>query len=305
MWRLSARTLRHVHAQWQKQFPFWSERTLRRSIKSLEDRHLLIYDFFNRTPFDKTKWYSIDYDNVDALKTPSPPSGQIGHLDKAKEPPSDRAFWTNELDNLATSLCIPETTTETTIYSREKSLDGIKEAVQVWNSCLQQSITLTKNRERNLQKTFLLCFDENISKWKEFLKKILESDFLMGRVTSFKISFDWAIKEDHVYRILEGAYTKEKASEKGVDLEMEKEKFINSIEDKLWKEICLKVNEKYGPGVIWAWFKELKWERKNNTCIIRASTDFKRDWIKTHYYEKMKEFLVSAGGGEVLKLEII
>lgn len=51
------------YKEWNKQFPFWSERTLRRVIKSLEDKGILKSRIdLNKSSFDKTKWYAIDYD---------------------------------------------------------------------------------------------------------------------------------------------------------------------------------------------------------------------------------------------------
>jgi hypothetical protein len=83
-------------ADWQKQFPFWSDRTLRRVIKSLEsplpryDRALIVSTLLlNAHPMDKTKWYTLDYELVDALSAPtdsvetlqvSHRCGQSGHL---------------------------------------------------------------------------------------------------------------------------------------------------------------------------------------------------------------------------------
>ena len=85
-------------ADWQKQFPFWSDRTLRRVIKSLESplpgygRALMISTFqLNTHPMDKTKWYTLDYVLIDELsvqtdreETPhvSCRSGQVDHIEK-------------------------------------------------------------------------------------------------------------------------------------------------------------------------------------------------------------------------------
>ena len=52
------------YREWQKQFPFWSERTVRRIIGRLESRGLLISDNHNEAGFDKTKWYTIDYEEL-------------------------------------------------------------------------------------------------------------------------------------------------------------------------------------------------------------------------------------------------
>lgn len=53
---------------WQKQFSFWSVSTLKRIIASLEKRKLIITDNFNSFSMDRTKWYTIDYDELDKLE---------------------------------------------------------------------------------------------------------------------------------------------------------------------------------------------------------------------------------------------
>jgi uncharacterized phage protein (TIGR02220 family) len=54
------------YKQWQKDnFPFWSLATVRRAIENCEKKGLIITGNFNKAGFDKTKWYSIDYEMVD------------------------------------------------------------------------------------------------------------------------------------------------------------------------------------------------------------------------------------------------
>jgi len=47
-----------------KQFPFWSVRTIKRTIRKLEKEGYLISANFNKNPFDKTKWYRINYEKL-------------------------------------------------------------------------------------------------------------------------------------------------------------------------------------------------------------------------------------------------
>ncbi len=46
---------------WQRQFPFWTLRTIKGIIAKLEDQGLLIAGSFNKAKFDRTKWYRIDH----------------------------------------------------------------------------------------------------------------------------------------------------------------------------------------------------------------------------------------------------
>lgn len=49
--------------QWQAQFPFWSEVTVRRIFKNLKDKGVVIAsDAFNDSAADRKLWYTIDYD---------------------------------------------------------------------------------------------------------------------------------------------------------------------------------------------------------------------------------------------------
>lgn len=71
----------NTYEQWENQFPFWSNRTLRRIIANLEEKKLLITsDKYNKMPMDKTKWYTIDYEEVDKAKKNFFPCGQIDHM---------------------------------------------------------------------------------------------------------------------------------------------------------------------------------------------------------------------------------
>lgn len=52
---------------WNEQFKWLSEPTLKRKFKSLEDKGLLITGNYNKKKFDKTKWYRIDYNLLNEM----------------------------------------------------------------------------------------------------------------------------------------------------------------------------------------------------------------------------------------------
>lgn len=52
---------------WGKQFKWIGVRTIKKLIKELEDDGYLITGTFNKSSFDHTKWYRINYDKVDVL----------------------------------------------------------------------------------------------------------------------------------------------------------------------------------------------------------------------------------------------
>lgn len=60
------------YEDWQeKSFSFWSIRTIRRYINSLEERKLLVVGNYNKFKRDRTKWYRIDYVALENLEKAS------------------------------------------------------------------------------------------------------------------------------------------------------------------------------------------------------------------------------------------
>lgn len=57
----------NTYEQWQEQFPFWSIMTIRRTMTKLENKGLLIAGNYNKAGFDKTKWYTINYNALNCL----------------------------------------------------------------------------------------------------------------------------------------------------------------------------------------------------------------------------------------------
>ncbi|MBQ7479715.1 MAG: hypothetical protein IJT01_12615 [Selenomonadaceae bacterium] len=60
--------------EWCSQFPFWSRRTIIRIISGLERQRLILTANYNRKGFDRTKWYTVNYELLAKLEAePVPP----------------------------------------------------------------------------------------------------------------------------------------------------------------------------------------------------------------------------------------
>lgn len=94
----------NTYDDWKEQFPFWSISTIRRVITTLENAGIILNANYNQRKFDKTKWYSIDYEKLEKSKGVNSASVQNEQ--------TSCSDWTKDLSNLNTP--IPETTTETT-----------------------------------------------------------------------------------------------------------------------------------------------------------------------------------------------
>ena len=54
-----------------KALSFWSVITIKRTVYSLEKQNLLYVGNYNKAKFDKTKWYSINYETLEGMRRPS------------------------------------------------------------------------------------------------------------------------------------------------------------------------------------------------------------------------------------------
>lgn len=114
--------------RWQKQFPFWSKKTIERALRKVEKSGIVVSGCYNKRSFDRTKWYRIDYDRLIEVC----PLDHNGHqIQWSKKVLSccqkDLMGETTQLDNVTSP--IPETnlnrlTTETNIPLRDKDYDG-------------------------------------------------------------------------------------------------------------------------------------------------------------------------------------
>lgn len=60
------------YSEWEKQFPWWCERTIKTIFGSLKKRGILISGNYNKLRMDRTKWYRINYDALERLTTHIP-----------------------------------------------------------------------------------------------------------------------------------------------------------------------------------------------------------------------------------------
>ncbi|EOG3023257.1 replication protein RepO, partial [Salmonella enterica] len=90
-------------ASWQKQFPFWSEATIKRALVSLERQDMVSCANYNLDPRDRSKWYSINYAALEALEQNNKPVndafGQIDQMEQINMTKCNDADCTNATDH--------------------------------------------------------------------------------------------------------------------------------------------------------------------------------------------------------------
>lgn len=124
-------------SQWREQFPFWSESTINRTIKNLNEQGLLFIGNYNRDRRDRTKWYSIDYESLDRVVKNAFSQNDICNLSDCTDA-TDSTNATSQIDKCNSSNCknafsqndqmqqvnltkpLPEITTEITTENNNK-----------------------------------------------------------------------------------------------------------------------------------------------------------------------------------------
>ncbi|ECX5785982.1 hypothetical protein F3331_13020 [Listeria monocytogenes] len=96
-------TYRSIQKWQEENFSFWSLNTVKRTFTSLREKKLLLTANYNKKKFDKTVWYSIDYDALEAM------SQRLAQNEPTISPKRANALAQNEPDN---TLDLPETPKE-------------------------------------------------------------------------------------------------------------------------------------------------------------------------------------------------
>lgn len=127
--------------QWRDQFPFWSRETIKRTLAALRKPYapkskrskrlprdpLLLTGNYNKAGFDKTIWYTIDYEALDKL------TRRMGQND-----PTSRATCPDPLeqnapvDEVELTHPIPETTRDSPEINSEEILPPDSEETRTW-----------------------------------------------------------------------------------------------------------------------------------------------------------------------------
>ncbi len=139
------------YKEWQKQFPFWSEKTISRIVKKLEDSGLVICDNFNSLVIDKTKWYRICYEKLSEIEHQKSTERQKGRsigqsdLSTGQVDQTIRTECLNQTDTM--SVPLPEITTE--ITTRDVNNDDDKDHVHAYAEINQKQPTAFLFYEQN------------------------------------------------------------------------------------------------------------------------------------------------------------
>ena len=285
---------------WAKQLKV-SKSTIQRTIRSLKEQGIIDSEHLSYSKRNRTLFYSINYKKL--------AKSDFSHMVKIKEKTTaydhmvDHMYYIDNNNKFNKSYKSPDNFSEKSSKSSEEKSSNlepvvtekpknttVQDMVKVFNTEFSDiSVNLDKNLARNLVAAFKLKFEGSLEKWKEFLKLIKTSSYIMGE--KFKLTLRWLLKFSTIDRL--------KLGELGVKI---KSFFVTEIPEDEWiskaeqqidetdepaeiKAIRREIVKKITAAKYMAWFKNVKFLQKNETFVPIYPNRFTEDNIKLKFSE--------------------
>lgn len=177
--------------EWQKQFPFWSEDTVKRAFASLREKGVISVEQLNKSKHDRTNFYSINWG--------------CDHLNDKSNLPSSMGA--------ASALLHAETTTEKKIpveQARPVPLDKILSMYnQVCGNVFKKAARLTGKREKQIKACWAYKVDgklvfQSAQFWSVFFNKCIQNPHWRGENGgAWKASLEFVTRKDIMERVVD------------------------------------------------------------------------------------------------------
>lgn len=177
--------IRNTVEEWHKQFPWIASKTVQRYLKDLEDKGILLTNNLNKLKFDRTKWYAIDYNELDKL------TNALGQSDQMEWDSQDQRKGTDSpADNGTPSPSqkgtdspeqyhrLPETTHKTTTENSGKSKSPSHESKKKFtpDSVEYQLAMYLFDKIKQNNAAHLDLTESQKQKWADHIRLMIERD---------------------------------------------------------------------------------------------------------------------------------
>lgn len=171
---------------WNAQFPFWSRSTMVRVIERSTETGVILQDNFNLKGYDRTLWYSIEYELLDQWyhdylratedQDPSSQNEIMAHVNLPLFIMPDRANGRSQTEIIHDPKArspIPETTTETTSIENQKTWSAALGELELqmtratFNTWIKPMRIGSLQRQDGSATVTLLCANHYIKDWNE------------------------------------------------------------------------------------------------------------------------------------------
>ena len=312
------------YKSWVENIKIFSESTVRRAVKKLENMGIVLTQNMNKRKSDQTKWYTINYDKLENFlpdlllvkNLQEKPQKKEVSLFKMNRPgvQNEQILYKETEITSETQTLFPErkglevennNSQQVNVVKQEMNLNNQNNTaaslLEIWNQTVGKGgnlVQLTKKRAQHLVAAFKYRFHSSMSQWKHFCHQITTSDFLMGKVKeTFRASLDWVLKFDILQRIGEGDFGVKPSSRcdnAGLEqtlLENLSQDIVSGGARPKVKELRQKILKKLGGMIYRSWFQGLTIqveEEQGGGIYFQAHSQFVKDYIETHYLKELR-----------------
>lgn len=160
---------------WNKQFSWLNIRTIKRIVKSLVNQGIIITGNYNKLSFDRTNWYSIDYDKLTQIV-------ESTHSDKMSPREGQNVTLSKGQNVTNNNHRLPETTTKPSSHKSKIYDDD------------SPYLILAKFLNKKIHENNPKAKQPNLQKWADVMRKIVEIDKRDKHDVSLVIA--WCQKDD-------------------------------------------------------------------------------------------------------------
>lgn len=291
------------YEEWGEQFSFWSQRTIRRVINSLEKQGIILSSNFNESKTDRTKWYSLNFEKLPALakKIVQSPCGQSVPIHQAN---TDTSINKDTKINLQRKTA-PVAENGPHIKLAQKNITIIS-SLEEWN--------LTEQDRSHAIQTFQWAKDkleEEIERFKTYYasqphKRGRDFGALWKmwcvRAESFAREREKRVQENKNSRrsgssqcdvsyadFSERMAIEKEAKEKiSIEINEQKKNALPQSPNSIWLNVSERLISTIGASVYVSWFKDIVVEKiDKGIVVLKARGKFAADYISTNFLDKI------------------
>ncbi|MCR1903353.1 hypothetical protein NSA11_05315 [Lactobacillus taiwanensis] len=191
--------------KWHEQFPWLTDRSIKARFDSLRKKGIIITANLNKNSFDRTNWYSIDYDALDKLLDDENQEKKPKNLDitdSEESSPSKKKNLHHRKGNkfrMDDEESSPSDSEESSPSDGEESSPSIPEITRDYSETTQRVPSVSPSSNSKLSKKIDPIEIEFEKLWKLYPKKIGKKDalnsYMNWRAESSKNTYERAVKQ--------------------------------------------------------------------------------------------------------------
>ena len=188
-------------------FPYFSKNTIIRSLQKLVDAGIIIEGNYNKSPYDRTKWYALTILGVSICEKTEIdlPKIRNGNVQNQKPIPD---IYTDNITDIKDNISNEILFSQTELGS---SADVVNRIVNEWNTLEAYGIKPVMSLRSGTNKYKML--KARIAEYGadviiQAIDNVRHSDFLQGRTgkNPFSLDFEWFVRPNNFDKILNGKY---------------------------------------------------------------------------------------------------